>query len=337
MVKFESEKWLAEFVGSRSEGAFRKVVAAQSGLVFGTAMRRLNGDRGASEDVMQEVFVLLAKKAGVLLKGEVVLSAWLYRQTCRVAANRVRGEVRRREREAKFEEMKETGEMNKNEVMEEIDEALGKLSEGERELVICRYVEERDYAEMGERFGMSGEAVRKKVGRAVEKLRVVLASRDVGVSASGLAVMLVGLRGSRASAALVAQVSGVAVKKGVAAGAGMFSMGGILAGALGVSLAVGGVRMMEGEMVKVPPVAESGRSLRGGEGNVMRIKNARVEGRSPSDEEIWGGFDNSGRGAGDSGYESLVGGSFESSTRVGCLKRRGKFLRILRQSGVWFC
>jgi len=34
-----------------------------------------------------------------------------------------------------------------------------------------------------------------------------------------------------------------------------------------------------------------------------------------------------------------TGGGPPPSTgpRLGCLKRRGKFLRILRQSGVWFC
>jgi len=73
----------------------------------------------------------------------------------------------------------------------------------------------------------------------------------------------------------------------VAAGAGMLSVGGVLAGALGVSVVMGGVRMMEGEEVEVGPVVESGRSLRGGEGILMRVRNARVEGKLLSDEEIW--------------------------------------------------
>ena len=103
MVKVESEKCLLEFVRSRSEEDFRKVVGEHSGLVLGTAMRRLGGDRSAAEDVMQEVFVLLAKKAGTLVKGKVGVGPWLYRQTCRLSANRVRGEVRRRKREEGFD------------------------------------------------------------------------------------------------------------------------------------------------------------------------------------------------------------------------------------------
>ena len=40
-MKFESEKWLEEFVGSRSEGAFLNIVSENSGLVFATAMRKV--------------------------------------------------------------------------------------------------------------------------------------------------------------------------------------------------------------------------------------------------------------------------------------------------------
>lgn len=207
MVRFESETWLADFVKSRSEKAFAKVVEAHSGLVMATGLRKV-GSRAVAEEVMQEVFVLLAKKVGALVKGEVVVSAWLYRQTCRLASNRVRGEVRRRRLEEEFVEMSEQGNPNGNFMMEEIDGALGKLTEKERELVICRYVEERDFVDIGRRFGMSGEAVRKKVARAVEKLRGVLERRGVGVSAGALAVALLGLSGPKASAAAVASVTG---------------------------------------------------------------------------------------------------------------------------------
>jgi hypothetical protein len=55
MVRFESEKCLAEFVNSRSEDAFRRLVAEQSGLVLGMAARRLGGDRSAAEDLVQAI------------------------------------------------------------------------------------------------------------------------------------------------------------------------------------------------------------------------------------------------------------------------------------------
>ena len=46
---------MAEFVNSRSEDAFRRLVAEQSGLVLGMAARRLGGDRSAAEDLVQAI------------------------------------------------------------------------------------------------------------------------------------------------------------------------------------------------------------------------------------------------------------------------------------------
>ena len=227
-MKFESEKWLEEFVGSRSEGAFRNIVSENCGLVFATAMRKLNGDRGAAEEVMQEVFVSLVGKARVLLEGGVAVGPWLYRQTCRKAANRVRGEARRRSREGAYGAMGASGESTSGRVLEEIDDVLSSLKKSEQELVICRYVEERDYAEIGKRFGFTSEAARKRIARAVEKMRKVLEKRGVTVSTSALAVMLVGMSGSKASAVTIAEVSRVALNKGVMGGAGALSIGGIL-------------------------------------------------------------------------------------------------------------
>ncbi len=287
MVRFESEKCLAEFVKLRSEEAFRKVVAEQSGLVLGTAARRLGGDRSGAEDVMQEVFVLLARKARVLVRGEISVSGWLYRQTCRLAANRVRGEVRRRKREEKFGSGEDEGIETKNEMTGEIDEALLRLDDEERELVLARYVEERDYAEIGKKVGISGEAARKRVARAMEKLRVILEKSGVRVSASALAVTLVGVSGPRASAELVASVSRVAMKSGVVVGGGTFSIVGILAGAAGVSVVMGGVRMMDAEKAQKVEVAKSGRAM-GSRGSVLeRLQMAELDKRPMSDEKIY--------------------------------------------------
>ena len=87
---------LQHFNRDRSEAAFRELVRHHSPLVYATALRRLNGDRSAAQDVMQEVFTLLVRKAAALEATQ--LSAWLYRQTCRRATNHVRSESRRRQR-----------------------------------------------------------------------------------------------------------------------------------------------------------------------------------------------------------------------------------------------
>ena len=60
-------------------GALHLLVDAHLGLVLGTAMRRL-GDRGLSEEVAQNVFTALAKKAAEI-RSSSALPAWLHRAT----------------------------------------------------------------------------------------------------------------------------------------------------------------------------------------------------------------------------------------------------------------
>ena len=97
MMDDDPQDLLRRYSEDRSEEAFRLLVRQHSPLVYGTALRKLAGDQAAAQDVMQEVFTLLARKAASL--GGVVLSGWLYRQTCRRAANYVRTESRRKQRE----------------------------------------------------------------------------------------------------------------------------------------------------------------------------------------------------------------------------------------------
>lgn len=288
MLNGDTNIWLKEFAEQRSETAFRKVVTEHSGIVIGTAMRLLNGDRSTSEEVMQEVFIQLAKKARALSSGKVTLSAWLYRQTCRIASNRVRTEVRRRKREEVFEVKRESRKSNEREVIEEIDHALGELSKSEAELVICRYVEEQDYADIGNRLGTSGEAARKKTGRAVEKLRLILERRGLGVSTSALGVILLGLSGPKASANTVALITNNALVKGAGTNAGLFSVGGILAGAMSVSVVMGGARIMETPVAGSQPIADAQRSTR--PSSQSTLDRLQADGRPQgnlSEEEIW--------------------------------------------------
>jgi RNA polymerase sigma factor (sigma-70 family) len=47
------------------------------------------------------------------------------------------------------------------------------LAESDREAILMRYFEKRQLREIGERLGLSEEAARKRVDRALEKLRAL--------------------------------------------------------------------------------------------------------------------------------------------------------------------
>src|SRR4051812_32763614 len=78
---------LARFAADRDEGAFTALVRRHSPLVLGTARRVLSNPADA-DDVLQAVFLTLARKSGTI-RCEGTLAPWLYRVTCR-AASRLR-------------------------------------------------------------------------------------------------------------------------------------------------------------------------------------------------------------------------------------------------------
>src|SRR6185436_7804228 len=93
----DNRELLRQYVEHRSESAFTEIVSRHLNLVYATAFR-LVGDSHLAQDVAQTVFIQRARRAGSIRKGNA-LPGWLYRATCGVAKDVIRGERRRRERE----------------------------------------------------------------------------------------------------------------------------------------------------------------------------------------------------------------------------------------------
>ena len=64
------------------------------------------------------------------------------------------------------------------------------LEETDRSAVLLRYFENKSLREVGQRLGTTEEAARKRVSRAVERLREFFTKRGVSVGASGLVVAI---------------------------------------------------------------------------------------------------------------------------------------------------
>ena len=97
---FES---LQQFSRAGSQNAFREVVRRHLDLVFGTALRK-TGDAGGAEEIAQNVFAILARKAWSFAPDDS-LPAWLHKTTLLESKNWVRGELRRRRRESAAAEL----------------------------------------------------------------------------------------------------------------------------------------------------------------------------------------------------------------------------------------
>src|SRR5258708_6407287 len=88
---------LREYAEGGSEGAFQALVERHVDLVFATAVRGL-GDPGVAQEITQNVFVTLARKAA-WLRGEVSLAGWLHKAALLEIRRWWRGELRRQQRE----------------------------------------------------------------------------------------------------------------------------------------------------------------------------------------------------------------------------------------------
>ena len=91
------EHLLRDHIAHRDEAAFALLVQRHLNLVFGTALRIL-GDRTAAEEVSQNVFISLARKAATIRTG-TGLAGWLHRAALLEARLRQRTDLRRLSRE----------------------------------------------------------------------------------------------------------------------------------------------------------------------------------------------------------------------------------------------
>jgi len=215
----ETHQLLAEYVGAGSEAAFHELVQRYLNLVYSTALRLVDGQRCLAEDVTQTVFADLARAARTLSK-DAKLGGWLHRHACFIAAKTMRGERRRRAREREAVEMNAAQDHTATTsalAIQELDEAINHLREADRMAILLRFFEQRDFRSVGQGLGISEEAARKRVTRALEKLHVRLARRGVMLPATALGVVLTGEAVSAAPAELAAGIA-ISAMSGAAAG-----------------------------------------------------------------------------------------------------------------------
>src|ERR1043166_3354772 len=113
---------------------------------------------------------------------EPCLSGWLYQTARLTAANFVKGEIRRQRREQEAYMQSTLGQpqtMAWDQIAPLLDEAMGDLSETDRNAVVLRFFENKTAREVAAVLKVKEATAHKRVSRALEKLRKFFAKRGV--------------------------------------------------------------------------------------------------------------------------------------------------------------
>jgi RNA polymerase sigma factor (sigma-70 family) len=195
---------LRRFRQEGDEEAFADFVREYIDLVWTTAFR-ITGDADLARDVAQTVFADLARKTD-RLPDTTILAGWLHRAASFAARRAVRDEIRRRSRERQAMELELTHRPATYELdplLPFLDEAIAALRKKDRDAVVLRFFGKKSLAEIGAVFGVSEDAAQKRVGRALDRMRLHLRRRGVEASAALLLAAL-GVAGSQAAPAGIA-------------------------------------------------------------------------------------------------------------------------------------
>ena len=210
---------VAEFTRRNSEAAFEELVRRHINLVYSVALRYVGQSQDA-QDVTHAVFIILAQKAGSLREG-TILTGWLYETTRFTCLRFVRTRARRQIHEQEAHLQSTLNEPDTGGVWRQLapllEEAMTRLSEKERTLLALRFFENKSAAETAALLGIEEWAARKRVERAVEKLRALFARRGIRISAGVLIAELSAHSIQAAPVALAKTITAVAVVKGATA------------------------------------------------------------------------------------------------------------------------
>lgn len=199
---------LEAFRDTHSEAAFTELVRRHLPLVFQVAHRRLSS-AALAEEAAQHAFARLAAKAATVARHPERLRAWLHRTAYFEASTLARKETRL----SRLPIPPEPDAMNRPEIYDRLDEALDKLPELDRELVLRHCCGGEDYRQMAEAIGKSQAACQKRVERALARLAQGLGgARTTAAVVTAFAVSSVKLPAAEriAAAALKQQATGSA-------------------------------------------------------------------------------------------------------------------------------
>ena len=162
---------LNRYAAHRDQAAFGELARRHLHWVY-SAAQRITRDAQLAEDVTQGVFLLLAQKATQLSRHPQI-TGWLFKATQFGAQTALRRERRRKNHEARAMQPNDRGEIDRYwvDIRDTLESAVGKLAAEDRETILLRFYRQLTLEEVGETLGISKDAARMRVTRAINRLR----------------------------------------------------------------------------------------------------------------------------------------------------------------------
>ncbi|WP_168221862.1 sigma-70 family RNA polymerase sigma factor [Aquisphaera giovannonii] len=174
--------------GEAAEAAFAALMRRHGPMVLGVC-RGILGDVEDAHDACQATFLVLARKAGTVRRGDSAAS-WLHGVARHVSLRLRAAEARRREHERRTATMREERPALPPETREAIHDEVARLPARFREPVVLCYLEGLTAEEAAGRIGCPRGTILSRLSRARDRLRGRLARR--GVAAPAVAALLAG-------------------------------------------------------------------------------------------------------------------------------------------------
>jgi RNA polymerase sigma factor (sigma-70 family) len=217
-VETDDQALVAAFGQSGSEAAFREIVHRHATWVYAAAFRQLR-DSHLAEDAVQAVFVLLCRRIKES-KAPAKLSGWLFLTVQFTVRSMIRAKLRRQlhERQAAAERAGE--EMPTIQINDQLDRAVAQLPLRYRSAIVLRFYQGMEFDAMARDLGISEEAARKRISRAIARLRsrlgAAVSTGSVAAALSAGAVADAAALIDRTSSVAISAASGAPVPSGVA-------------------------------------------------------------------------------------------------------------------------
>jgi RNA polymerase sigma-70 factor, ECF subfamily len=158
--------------GGPDEALIRAVYEQHGRAVFAYAIH-LTGDRAAAEDVLQETLVRAWRHSEVLVNGKGSVRGWLLRVAGRIVVDRARAAAARPREVAESAVQAPIRRDHADQVIDSIVvfEALRKLSEEHREVIVQLYFRGRSPLEAAKALGVPEGTVKSRAYYALRALR----------------------------------------------------------------------------------------------------------------------------------------------------------------------